>query len=260
VPTSVGQQLLDEARDVLARVDSFEQLANQLKSDDVGMVRLTCHPGHVERFVAKVVADFRRKHPNIGVVLVRIADERRAGAGRAMFDDLSRGAVDFAIGAAEPRPRTGSTPLFESRIVLVVPDEHPWRDELQISIDQLRGLPLLVAPSGYVSRERLEAAARIAGMQLTVAAETSSPIALLALGKSGQGLPVISDEYGEVGRAERPYPSVSDSHHQALTVPVALHWREEGVSSAEQKFIDHMKSWADTERREPRAAVTDVSH
>jgi DNA-binding transcriptional LysR family regulator len=109
----------------------------------------------------------------------------------------------------------------------LLPEDHPSRHASCVDLGSLAAEPLLTAPAGYFSRLRLEATAQAAGIDLTIGAQSSSPLALMVLGKSGVGIPILPDDYPLVGQHSSPYPVVLDEHGLEISVPVWLHWRND---------------------------------
>lgn len=131
------------------------------------------------------------------------------------------------------------TKAYDARILALVPDEHAYRHASRMPITALKGERILIAPDRYFSREAVSAAAREAGIELTVAAQSSTPTALLALGRNGLGIPVLPDDYPLVGQQRFPYPVLTSSNEDEVKTEVWLQWRSYSLlSPAVQRFLD----------------------
>lgn len=229
--TSAGEQLIPHAERVLERISRLAEFADGLQAGSVGTLTIACYPVHVERFLGTVIERYLATQPRVNFDLTQMRDDRRREAGRSLFDELRDGDVDLAMGP--PHQHLGGIGGFEAyvaRIVALVPDDHPARFSPTISIRDLANQRLLVAPSGYFSRTRLELAARAANVPLLVGGQSSSPPALMVLGKAGVGIPVLPDDYPLVGQHDHPFPTVTDGEDQEIATPVWLQWRSDDSS------------------------------
>ena len=174
-----------------------------------------------------------------------------------MFEELMEGRIDLAMGPPHLHLGVEGIKAYDARIVLLLPDDHPARLAGQVSVAALRGESVVIAPSGYFSRETVTKAAEREGFSLTVAAESSSPPALVALGKAGVGWPVLPDDYSVVGLQEKPYPVLIDDRGQQLSTPVWLQWRSGSeLLPVERAFLRIAAERARAEEREPMSCAT----
>jgi DNA-binding transcriptional LysR family regulator len=254
--SAIGKQLLPKARDVLASAERLAEYCANLRSGETGVVSVACYPVHLERFLATVIGEFRTKHPGVRVDLTKVRDDRRRGSGRSLFDELLAREVDLAMGPPHLHLGLTGVKAFDARIVLLLPDDHPSRHRPHVPITLLRDHAVLIAPPEYFSREKVAAAAQRAGFGLNVSAESSSPPALMALGKEGMGWPVLPDDYSLVGQRSQAYPVIVDLDGTELSTPVWLQWsQEDELSPSAQAFADCARRWSEHERRTVGAAA-----
>lgn len=237
--TSAGRQLVPHAELAVDKMIRLAEFADGLSAGREGILSVACYPVHVERFLGTVIERFRTISPDVQLDLTQMRDDRRRDMGSSLFDELKNCEVDLAMGP--PHRHLGGIDGLEAyiaKITALVPDDHPARTERTISVSELAETPILVAPAGYFSRMRLEAAARSANATLVIGAQSSSPPALMVLGKAGLGIPVLPDDYPLVGQHEVPYPTVVDGAGQEISTPVWLQWRTgDPLSPAAEAFI-----------------------
>ncbi len=224
--TSSGRQLVPYAERVLQKMSRLAEFADGLATGREATLSIACYPVHVERYLGTVIGRFLNRNPAIHLDLTQMRDDRRRNSGRSLFDELLDFEVDLAMGP--PHTHLGGIDGFEAfvaRIVALVPDDHPFRESTEIPIEALDGERVLVAPPGYFSRMRLESEARAANVSLLVGAQSSSPPALMVLGKAGLGIPVLPDDYPLVGQHAVPYPTVVNAEGEEIKTPVWLQWR-----------------------------------
>jgi len=69
----------------------------------------------------------------------------------------------------------------------------------------------------------------LAGFNLQVEADSSTPSALLVLGRQGLGIPILPDDYPLVGQQRYPYPVLTSPAGAEVSTPVWLQWRLDGA-------------------------------
>jgi molybdate transport repressor ModE-like protein len=236
--TRAATEILPQAVHLLQSAERLQEFARGIDDDgsaNVGVLSIACYPVHLENFLAPLLGQFRHLNPSVRLDLSRVRDDRRRNVGRSLFDELREGQVDLAMGPPQnPADGLEGIHVYDARIVLLVPDDHPNRHSKTVPITLLRDQPVLAAPPGYFSREKITNAARDAGFDLRVEIESASPAALIALGMSGVGIPVVPDDYRAVRDDRFAYPTLTDRQGRELLTPVALQWRREEHSSASQ--------------------------
>lgn len=244
-----GSALLERVEQVLGGADLVLRLSRSVAAGRSGLVVVACAPPHVPRFLAAVVARFRRDHPDVGVEL----REHPPISGWPL-DELLPGTADLAVAA--PVKGYLGFPVYTARVSVPVPRGHRWYGRAQVAVEELDGEPLLAASHPNLSRTLLDQACALAGFEPTIALESPSPSTLLALGRAGVGVPVFADDAAAmVGDPAAPVLSGRDG---PLTAPVWLQWRPEvAMTPALEAFIGTARSLANaTSPRAPRAAAT----
>jgi DNA-binding transcriptional LysR family regulator len=255
--TSIGRQLLPRARQIVAAVERLVEYSGDLRSGEEGVVSIACSPVHVERFLATVIGEFKASNERIRIDLAKMRDDRPRGSGRSSFDELIAGEVDVSMGPPQLHPGITGLKGFDARMLLVLPDDHPRRHDPQVPIDVLKDQPVLIAPAVYPGREQVDAAARASGFELSVAAETSSPAALVALTRNHLGWAVLTDEHWVVHHSAAPHPVIVDGDGAELLTPVWLQWLADvELSAAATRFVECARGWAERERATPLAAAS----
>ncbi|MGX1777346.1 LysR family transcriptional regulator [Nocardia brasiliensis] len=236
--TSVGRQIYEQALRVAASHERLLEYAQHLAHGTEGVLSIACYPVHVERFLGTVLGRFHQIAPEVQIDLTQMRDDRRRGWGRSLFDELAGGEVDLAMGPPHADLGLDGIKAFEATIVAMVEDDHPNRHDSTMAIAALKDVPLLIAPESYFSRERVTAVAREAGFTLTIRAQSSSPPALLVLGRNGLGIPILPDDYPLVGQQRYPYPGIVDIHGRPISTEVWLQWRKDvPMSPAAEKLV-----------------------
>jgi DNA-binding transcriptional LysR family regulator len=222
-------------------------------------VRVGCFSPHIAAFLASVVADFRIAHPHIAVDLVEQGLTARnpvIDGGPSLLEALRAGVIDvITTSAVEDDGDLDGFRAYEVRVVAVTSAAEPTPTRARLSVDALRGVPLVVSPPGYFSRGRLEAACRTAGFEPHVEVESSSPAALLALAEAGVGMAILADDAAPHQRAV-----TLTAAGQPLTDEVWLYRLASRTDPAAEAFFAHARAAALAgvrPRRSRRPAVDD---
>jgi len=227
--TRDGETIVQQAGAVLAAAERLRATAEDLRTGRAGLVSIACAAPHLREFLAPVIGALREAHTGVEV-RVREYGGGGPGPGPGMMADLLAGTVDIATGVGPGVAGVESFPIYDVRLLVALPDDHPWRDEAVIDVDRLRGQPLVVAQEGSFSRAILVAACARAGFEPTTGFDSPNPLSILALGEAGLGVPVLLDGAAP-GPAERPWPALAE-RGRAISNTMRLGWRAGTTPSA----------------------------
>src|SRR3954447_3582156 len=150
-PTEAGQRLYRLAQRMLTLE---EQLLEEVSSAaTIGLLRgelmLGASTGPGGAVVPVLLGEFQREHPELNVVL-SISDTNR------VIEQVAERELELGIGGAAPRHRgVVFEPFFRDEVILAVPPGHPFAGK-QISLDELRGQPLILMQEGAGVRQVIE--------------------------------------------------------------------------------------------------------
>lgn len=247
--TSNGRGLLAEASAVMAAADRLRGTAGDLRAGRTGVVRIACAAPHLREFLAPVIAELQRSNPGIAF---EVREYGGGPAARSIRSDLLDGIVDIATGMAPEDLLLDRLDLYEVRLLLAVPDDHPWRDERLVDVGRLRGVPLVVAQHESYSRRAIEAACARAGFVPTIGFDSPNPLSILALGHAGLGVPIVVED--AVPRPERPWPALAE-RGAAVVDTVRLATRAGSPrSSAVDQFLEVARRHAEARLNRPDPA------
>lgn len=183
--TSAGEMLLPYVRRVLAEMENLRSSLDDLSELRRGSLTLGVLPSLNHRLLPETLARFHQEYSGIHIKILEMS-----------VDDMERavvtGTVELGIGVippAEPSLRTQT--LFTEELMAVVPALDPLAEQTSVTIDDIRGRPLLAPPPGYGTRTMLlkafSRARRVPGFAL----ELSSVDVLLRMVESGGGVGIV---------------------------------------------------------------------
>jgi DNA-binding transcriptional LysR family regulator len=188
-PTRAGTLLLGYARRILALDREATQAIAQFQGRMSGEVAIggSTIPG--EYVVPELIGAFRGKYPDVRIALL-------IGSSHDVQSWVEQGRVEIGVVGAVPTARSLETrPLMADELVVVVGADHPWATREAISLDELRGEPLIVRERGSGSRETFERALEGVGLDLgafRVVGEIASTQAIKQAVRAGVGVSLIS--------------------------------------------------------------------
>jgi DNA-binding transcriptional LysR family regulator len=159
-PTEAGLRLYASAQRVL---QAEEQLLEELESDDEGAVtgtlELGASTGPGGSVMPVILCEFQERHPDVRVRLT-VSDTQTVVA-QVADRELELGIV----GAGRRHRGVTFEPFFRDEVVLAVPASHPFAGKT-VTLEQLRGEPLIVMQEGAGVRQVLEDELRKTGTRV----------------------------------------------------------------------------------------------
>jgi DNA-binding transcriptional LysR family regulator len=159
-PTEAGLRLYASAQRVLAAEESlFEELQSDEQGALDGTLELGASTGPGGTVVPLLLCEFQELHPNVRVRL-SVSDTQ------TVVDQVAERELELGIVGAGRRHR-GVTfePFFRDEVVLACSAQHPLAGKA-LSLDQLKGEPLIVMQDGAGVRQVIEDELRKVGMRL----------------------------------------------------------------------------------------------
>ena len=189
-PTEAGKFLYEHAKSLLSLKRTLvEKMAVFLKRvEGVLTVGASSVPG--EYLLPALMTGFHRQHPGVRARL-RITDTAET------IDDLRQGEIELGVvGGVQADDDLQFEPLTGDTLVLIVPPTPEWKNRKQVTLRELRGLPLLIREAGSGNRTDLERALKPRKLSLEdfdVAAELGSMGAVKHAVREGHGVSFVSE-------------------------------------------------------------------
>ena len=149
-PTRAGQLLLGYAKRMLALGREARQAMDQFQGRMLGELVIggSTIPG--EYVLPAVMGRFKRKYPDISVCLL-------IGSSQHVSDWVEEGRVELGVVGARAAARSlQSRSLMSDELVIVVAGDHPWAGRASVTLEDLRGEPMIVRERGSGSRKAFE--------------------------------------------------------------------------------------------------------
>ncbi len=251
--SAAGQLLLPLAEQVLADTDRLRALATEIAHGRAGIVTIACAYPLLLRFLAPLIGGFHAVRPDIHVAI-------HGSPGIPPIDLVITGDADFVTSPPILDRRLRGHLLGQARIVLVTPEDHPWRDRSTVEVSELAEVSVLVGPGLSLTRTLLAPALRARGMELDIFYESHDMASLIALAQAGLAIAVVSDHnlsgdtaprgddgHGFVVRPVDPidgrvhdWPVLCDGETEMAT-EIWIYWSaSRALSPAVEQFASHV--------------------
>ncbi|HEY0586266.1 MAG TPA: LysR family transcriptional regulator [Pseudoduganella sp.] len=141
--TELGEQVVEHARAMVARLDAIRMLADDSQGLKGGRIRLASFPSVISTLLPKLLRDFQRRHPGIELVALEGTDEE-------VEEWLEAGTVDLGV-VLNPRPGRATLVLGRDAWMAVLPNDHPLGRRASasgVSLAELAGQPFILATGG----------------------------------------------------------------------------------------------------------------
>lgn len=187
--TPAGQVLYGHAESIMAIYRQIEFDINALSQQLGGGLRLGASSTIAQYLIPPVLARFGQRTPEVSLSLVSGNTEQIEQA--LLQNDIDLGLVEGRTHHSDIR----YTPFVKDELVLVCRADHPLADRDEISLDELRTIPLVLRERGSGSLEIVEYALRKAGLKesdLTVSMHLGSTEGIKAYLSSSSSMAFVS--------------------------------------------------------------------
>jgi len=241
--TPAGAALLRDLGLLLERMEEMAKRVRRTAVGEEGELRLGYIGPPTQVFLGRVLAEFRRRHPRVHLVLEERTPER-------VCEMVARGRLDAGL----TRPvRSGPALGLSSRLLRREPlwaalmDSHPWAARASVSWAMLAREPLIVLSrrEGVGLHDEILEGCRRAGFAPRFAHTPSVIGTVLAYVESGEGVGVIPDSVAVLGTG-RPLsfrPLVP-----RRSVELVMVWSEDHANPAAAAFRVSMLEWIQAHR------------
>jgi DNA-binding transcriptional LysR family regulator len=183
--TEAGEIVVARARRVQAELEAMLSDVVALTREVAGTVRIGIIGTTARWLVPQLLRAIPQRYPHLRLVFVESPNTR-------LDTQIATGQVDIAV---LDLPAEGAdlavTPLFEEDLVLVVPLDHPLAGAGEITLRELKGVPLLLPLAGTAFRADIDAAIAATGTTLLARAEVDGTRLIASLTFEGWGPAIL---------------------------------------------------------------------
>ncbi|MEU1042616.1 LysR family transcriptional regulator [Streptomyces sp. NPDC005551] len=215
--TEAGRALLGEAERILAQVRAAHDAVAAVQGVLRGTLSLGTEQCVAGVGVARLLAAFRRQHPDVEIRL------RQAGSG-ALAEEVAAGRLDlaFAVRTRADTDQLRSVPLTGEPMTVLCHPAHRLATGGPVAPGDLGGEAFVDFHPDWGPRRVTDAAFAAAGVERTVALEVNDVHSLLELIQQGLGIAVVPRHFGHkpeaVTLASLPLAGTEDVSYQTVAM------------------------------------------
>lgn len=172
-----ADEMLRLRRDLLNELDDLGHLAR-------GELRLGLPLLGSDALFARLIAEYRRRYPNIEVHL-------QEGGSLAIERLLLDGELELGASLTRDNPAFACQPFCNEPLEVLLPADHPRAGQADIALAELADTPFLLYQQSFILNERLLRACREAGFTPREAGRSGQADFLAALVAAGQGVVLL---------------------------------------------------------------------
>jgi LysR family cys regulon transcriptional activator len=157
--TPAGEAILQTAGEILRKVESIKQVAQEFSNDKKGSLSLATTHTHARYLLPKVIGNFIERFPEVSLHM-------HQGTPMQISEMAADGTVDFAIAteAMELFSDLIMMPCYEWNRAIVVPKGHPLCQLSELTLEEVAKHPIVTYVFGFTGRSKLDEAFMVRGL------------------------------------------------------------------------------------------------
>jgi LysR family cys regulon transcriptional activator len=157
--TPAGEAILQTAGEILRKVESIKQVAQEFSNDKKGSLSLATTHTQARYLLPKVIGNFIERFPEVSLHM-------HQGTPMQISEMAADGTVDFAIAteAMELFSDLIMMPCYEWNRAIVVPKGHPLCQLSELTLEEVAKHPIVTYVFGFTGRSKLDEAFMVRGL------------------------------------------------------------------------------------------------
>ncbi len=157
--TPAGEAILQTTGEILRKVESIKQVAQEFSNDKKGSLSLATTHTQARYLLPKVIANFIEGYPEVALHM-------HQGTPMQISEMAADGTVDFAIAteAMELFSDLIMMPCYEWNRAIVVPKDHPLCQLSELTLEEVAKHPIVTYVFGFTGRSKLDEAFMVRGL------------------------------------------------------------------------------------------------
>lgn len=185
--TPAGEEILRVAGDILRKVESIKQLAQEHNDPKKGSLSIATTHTQARYALPKVIESFINKYPDVSLHM-------HQGTPMQISEQAADGAVDFAIAteALELFHDLLMMPCYRWNRCILVPRDHPLAQKSSLTLEDVANYPLVTYVFGFTGRSRLDEAFNDRGLVPKVVFTATDADVIKTYVRLGLGIGIVA--------------------------------------------------------------------
>jgi len=185
--TAVGKMIIERAGEILRKVESIKQVAQEFSSERSGSLSIATTHTQARYALPDVIGEFIHKYPDVSLHM-------HQGSPIQIAEMAANGQVDFAI-ATEGLDLFGDLvmlPCYTWNRCIVVPKDHPLTQLDTLSLEEVARYPIVTYVFGFTGRSKLDDAFAQRGVEPKVVFTATDADVIKTYVRLGLGIGIIA--------------------------------------------------------------------
>ncbi|MCU0535743.1 MAG: LysR family transcriptional regulator [Hydrococcus sp. Prado102] len=182
--TPIGEQISNEARQVLQSLDSIYQKADRAKGLQGGQVRIASVRSIATHILPEIVVAFRNKFPTINVAIAEYTWYSE------VEQTLREGRADIGFTSLPTSDEFETWEILRDEFIVLLPPQTPHSDK-SLSWEELANYPTIINPHTYQHHKMVADRFGQFGQTLKVAYEVKEDSTIISMVQRGLGITII---------------------------------------------------------------------
>ena len=204
--TPVGQTIIEQAGQILRKVESIKQAAHEFRDEKTGSLSIATTHTQARYALPSVISSFIGRYPDVSLHM-------HQGSPLQIAEMAANVEVDFAI-ATEGLELFGDLvmlPCYNWNRSIIVPKGHVLADKAELTLKDVAEHPIVTYVFGFTGRSKLDEAFQNEGLEPRVVFTATDADVIKTYVRTGLGIGIIADLAHDV--AEDPdLVALSASH------------------------------------------------
>lgn len=185
--TPAGEDVLKIAGEILAKVDSIKQLAQEYSSPNRGSLSIATTHTQARYALPKVIESFIERYPDVALHM-------HQGTPGQISELAADGEVDFAIAteALELFQNLLMMPCYRWNRCILVPRTHPLAQISKLTLEEVAEYPIVTYVFGFTGRSKLDEAFRAKELQPKVVFTATDADVIKTYVRLGLGIGIVA--------------------------------------------------------------------
>jgi LysR family cys regulon transcriptional activator len=185
--TPAGEAILKTTGEILRKVESIKQVAQEFSNDKKGSLSLATTHTQARYVLPKIIKGFIEQYPDVSLHM-------HQGTPMQISEMAADGSVDFAIAteAMELFSDLIMMPCYEWNRAIVVPKDHPLCQSSELTLEEVAKHPIVTYVFGFTGRSKLDEAFMERGLVPRIVFTAADADVIKTYVKLGLGVGIIA--------------------------------------------------------------------
>jgi len=185
--TPAGEAILQTTGEILRKVESIKQVAQEFSNDKKGSLSLATTHTQARYVLPQVIQNFIENYPDVSLHM-------HQGTPMQISEMAADGTVDFAIAteAMELFSDLIMMPCYKWNRAIVVPKDHPLCQVSELSLEEVAKHPIVTYVFGFTGRSKLDEAFMERGLVPRIVFTAADADVIKTYVRMGLGIGIIA--------------------------------------------------------------------